>query len=49
MRQAKKELTRDNAVLKIMEELRIQGKTEKGLEQAIGLGNGAFTRPCVLR
>ena len=44
MRHAKKELTRDNVVLKIMEELRIQGKTEKSLEKAIGLGNGAFTR-----
>ena len=38
------ELTNDIVVLKIMEELRLQGKTEKDLELAIGLTTGAFAR-----
>ncbi len=44
MKQSKYELTNDVIVLKIMEQLRLQGRTEKELEQAIGLTTGAFAR-----
>ncbi len=44
MKPSKHELTNDVVVLKIMEQLQLQGKTEKELEQAIGLTTGAFAR-----
>lgn len=44
MRKATHELTKDPVVLKIIHELRVQGKTSKELELAIGLRNGALTR-----
>lgn len=44
MRKATHELTNDPVVLKIIHELRVQGKTSKELELAIGLRNGALTR-----
>lgn len=44
MRKPKNELTNDQTVLKIMELLREQRKTEKDLERYIGLSNGTFTR-----
>ena len=44
MRQSINELTNDNIVLKIMELLKIQGKTEKELTEYIGLANTTFTK-----
>lgn len=44
MKQSMHELTNDAVVLKIMEQLRLQGKTEKDLELSIGLTTGAFAR-----
>lgn len=44
MRKAKNELTRNPVVLKIMEQLQAQKKTEKEMEIALGFGNGTFTR-----
>lgn len=44
MRSAINELTNDPIVLKIMELLKLQGKTEKGLTEYIGLANTTFTK-----
>ena len=44
MRPAVNELTNDPIVLKIMELLRLQGKTEKDLINHVGLSNTAFTK-----
>ena len=44
MRPAINELTNDPIVLKIMELLKVQGKTEKGLTDHIGLANTTFTK-----
>jgi transcriptional regulator with XRE-family HTH domain len=44
MRQSNNEMTKNPVMLMIMKELQNQGKTGKELEEAIGLGNGAFSR-----
>lgn len=44
MRPAINELTNDPVVLKIMEMLKLQGKTEKDLTEYIGLANTTFTK-----
>ena len=44
MRPAINELTNDPVVLKIMELLKIQGKTEKDLTDHVGLANTTFTK-----
>ncbi|MDY4029511.1 MAG: hypothetical protein SOY46_09690 [Butyrivibrio crossotus] len=44
MRKATRELTKDPIVLRILEQLKLQGKTEREVEQGIGLASGAFTR-----
>ena len=44
MRPAVNELTNDIVVLKIMELLKIQGKTEKDLTDHVGLANTTFTK-----
>ena len=44
MRQPKGELTNDRVVLKMLELLRLQGKTEKELISSIGLANGTFSK-----
>lgn len=44
MRKATRELTKDPIVLRILEELKLQGKTEREVEDGIGLKSGAFTR-----
>ena len=43
MRKPTKKLTDDEIVLRIMQCLKSQGKTEKELIDAIGLANGTFT------
>jgi transcriptional regulator with XRE-family HTH domain len=43
MRTAKRNITEDKVVLRIMESLKLQGHTEKELIEAIGLANGTFT------
>ena len=44
MRPSINELTNDKIVLKIMELLKIQGKTEKELTDYVGLANTTFTK-----
>ena len=44
MRPAINELTNDSVVLKIMELLKVQGKTEKDLTEYIGVANTTFTK-----
>jgi hypothetical protein len=44
MRKTEKELTDSPVVLKILDELKIQRKTEKEMEVALKLSNGTFTR-----
>ena len=44
MRPSINELTNDKIVLKIMELLKIQGKTEKELTDHVGLANTTFTK-----
>lgn len=44
MRKATRKLTDDPAVLRILEQLKLQGKTEREVEEGIGLASGAFTR-----
>ncbi len=44
MRPATNELTNDPVVLRIMEILKLQGKTEKDLTDYIGLANTTFTK-----
>ena len=44
MRTAINELTNDEVVLKIMELLKLQGKTEKDLTDYIGLASTTFTK-----
>lgn len=44
MRIAKHEMTKDPVVLKIIHELRVQGKTSRELEQYLNLKNGAVSR-----
>ena len=44
MRPSINELTNDKIVLKIMELLKIQGKTEKELTDHVGLSNTTFTK-----
>ena len=44
MRKPTNELTKDPVMLKIINELRMQGKTGKDLEKALGLANGAFSK-----
>ena len=44
MRPAINELTNDPVVLKIMELLKLQGKTEKDLTEHVGLANTTFTK-----
>lgn len=44
MRQTTNDLTNDAVVLKIMELLKIQGKTEKDLTEHIGIANTTFTK-----
>ena len=43
MRQTTKKMTKDPVLLRILESLNEQGKTEKDLVMYLGLGNGAFT------
>ena len=43
MRQTIHKLTNDKVVLRIIELLKIQGKTEKELISSLGLANGTFT------
>ena len=43
MRTPKGKLTDDPVVLRILDQLKIQGKTEKDLQQKLGMSNGAFT------
>ena len=44
MRDAINDLTNDKTVLKIMETLKVQHKTEKQLLEYLGLANGTFTK-----
>ncbi len=44
MRKTERELTNNPVVLKILEELAVQRKTEREMEAALGLANGTFTR-----
>ena len=44
MRTTNQELTTDPVVLRILEQIKLQGKTEKEVAEAIGLSTGAFTR-----
>lgn len=44
MRTTKRKLTDDPVVLRLVKEINLQGKTEKEVEEAIGLTTGAFTR-----
>lgn len=44
MRVTNKKLTEDPIVLKILKEIKLQGKTEKEVEEGIGLTTGAFIR-----
>lgn len=44
MRQTKHELTNNVVVLKIMELLKMQGKTDNNLTNYHGLANGTFTK-----
>jgi transcriptional regulator with XRE-family HTH domain len=44
MKPSNNEMTKNPVMLMIMKELQNQGKTGKELEEAIGLGNGAFSR-----
>lgn len=43
MRKAVRKLTDDPAVLRIMDQLELQGKTGKELENHLGLANGTYT------
>jgi transcriptional regulator with XRE-family HTH domain len=44
MRKTEKEMTDNPIVLRILDELKIQRKTESEMEKALGLSNGTFTR-----
>jgi transcriptional regulator with XRE-family HTH domain len=44
MRKPKHELTEDLVVLRILNELKMQGKTEKELEKALNMSNGTVTK-----
>jgi transcriptional regulator with XRE-family HTH domain len=44
MKLPKNELTQEPVMLRILKELKEQGKTGKELEEALGLGNGAFSK-----
>lgn len=44
MRTTNQELTTDPVVLRILEQIKLQEKTEKEVAEAIGLSTGAFTR-----
>lgn len=43
MREAVRKMTEDPSVLRIMDQLKLQGKTGKELEKHLGLSNGTFS------